>query len=230
MRRLSALLALLLLLAGPARAAPPDATDFLFRLGMLQGHLMIGRELIDAGQTRLAMPHFGHPVRELYDDIAPWLDANKVPSFEASLVRLEAAVASAPRAPATLALYDQVFATLQSARATTPAALRDSIPQMIQVCADTIDAAAGEFSEALKGGRIDSVVEYHDSRGFLSYVAAELDRLGRLAGDTAPVQAMRGVLARAQRIVDPLIPGTQPKATVAGYRAVAADAARVAGK
>lgn len=141
MRCLPALVALLLFVS-PVRAAPPDTVDFLFRLGMLQGHLMVGRELIEAGQTRLALPHFGHPVRELYDDIAPWLTANRIAPFEDRLVRLEAAVAAAPAAPATLALADEVLATMQAARRSTPAALRDSIPEMIKICSDTIDAAA----------------------------------------------------------------------------------------
>ena len=232
-RRLAAfVLAVPILLANPvapARAAAPDPVDFLFRLGMLQGHLMIGRELLDAGQARLALPHFGHPARELYDDISDWLEANHVTAFDQNLVRLEAAVAAAPRAPATLALYDTVMEKLREARLTTPVALRDSIPDMIRICSDTIDAAAGEYSEAVAGGRIDSLVEYHDSRGFIGYVAGELDRLAKLAGGAAgPVQAMRTVLAKAQWIVEPLMPSPQPRGSVSAYRAIAAEATQVA--
>ena len=39
-----------------------DDTDFLFRLGMMEGHLIIGHELLVNNQTALALPHFGHPV------------------------------------------------------------------------------------------------------------------------------------------------------------------------
>lgn len=222
-----------LLAAAPihARAAAPDPIDFLFRIGMLEGHLMIGRELIDAGQPRLALPHFGHPVRELYDDIADWLTAAKVVGFDTKLVRLEAAVAQAPSAPATLAMYDDVIATVQAARATAPKELRDSIPEMIRICADTVDAAAGEYGEALNRGQIDSLVEYHDSRGYLGFVAQEVERMSAIARapeETGLIARFRDVLARAQWIVEPLMPPAQPRAGVSEYRNVAAEAVRVA--
>lgn len=72
-------------LPGPVRQADAhlgeaaNDTDFLFRLGMLEGHLMVGHELLSADQTALALPHFGHPVRELYDDIGPYLDQHHFP-------------------------------------------------------------------------------------------------------------------------------------------------------
>jgi hypothetical protein len=214
-----------------AHAAEPDPVDFLFRMGMLEGHLMVGRELIAANQVKLALPHFGHPVRELYSDISPWLEAHKVASFEEPLVRLEAAAAAAPKAPATFALYDQVIATVHAARDTAPQALRDSVPEMIRICSDTVDAAAGEYGEALNRGKIDSLVEYHDSRGYLGFIAQEMDRVSRLAkppAETGMVERFGAVLARARWIVEPLMPAEQPRATVTQYRAVAADAAKVA--
>lgn len=236
-----ALLAALMLAASPvlppsitaipvAHAADPDPIDFLFRMGMLEGHLMIGKELLDAGQVKLALPHFGHPVAELYSDVSPWMEANRLPSFEADLVRLEAAVASAPKAAATGALYRQVLDSVHAARASAPAALRDSVPEMIRICSDTIDAAAGEYGEAVNRGRIDSPVEYHDSRGYLGYVSQELGRLSRAApaADKGLMDRFGAVLSRARWIVEPLMPPEKPRATVTQYRAVAADAAKIA--
>jgi len=230
MRRfLSAIAVAAVLLTAPARAAVPDPVDFLFRLGMIEGHLMIGRELIEAGQTKLALPHFGHPVQELYDDIEPWLSANHVAPFNAQLAHLEAAAASAPTAAATRKLYDEVIATLHAARLTTPAALRESIPEMIRICSDTVDAAAGEYGEAVDQGRVENLVEYHDSRGYLAFVAQELDRLAAAApSQAAVVAAFRAVLEKAQWIVAPLMPPTEPRATVGAYRAIAAEAAKLA--
>ncbi len=64
-------------------AAPaPDDVDFLFRLGMLEGHLIVGHDLLKAGQPALAAPHFGHPVRELYDDIEGYVAAKRIPPFD----------------------------------------------------------------------------------------------------------------------------------------------------
>ena len=219
------------LLLAPWRAHATDDTDFLFRLGLLEGHLIIGGELMDAGQGKLALPHFGHPVRELYDDIADYVIAHKLPSFEPDLIRLEAAVAAAPAAPATKALFATIIGTVHRARATAPPALRAAVPEMIRICAAAVDAAAGEFGGALDHGRIDNIVEYHDSRGYIAYVAQELDRIAANAApaDQGLIGRFRAVLARAQWIVAPLLPGQTPRAALSAYRQIATDAATVAG-
>ena len=221
-----------LVLAAPVRAAPPDDVDFLFRLGMLEGHLIVGHDLLKAGRPGLALPHFGHPVRELYDDIGDYVAAKHIPPFDTQLIRLEAAVAGAPTAPETEALYATTLQTVQKARLTAPAALRDSVPEMIRICSDTIDAAAGEYGESLNRGRVDVLVEYHDSRGYLSYVAQELDALARTHADPASqglLGRFRTVLAKAQWIVEPLMPAPTPRASVGQYRTIAAEAASLVG-
>lgn len=235
MRRLpllAALAALQLATPLPAPIAPPlqaatqpDPVDFLFRLGMLEGHLMIGHELLAARRHGLAVPHFGHPVRELYDDLVPYLAAVRFPAFEADLIRLEAAVARS--APDVETLYAAVIATLHRARATAPESVRAAIPTMIRICADTIDAAAGEYAESLNRGRIDQLVEYHDSRGFIAYAAAELARMTPSPAEIELVNQFRVILGRAQWIVEPLMPASRPRASVSQYRAIAADAAKL---
>ena len=214
--------------AAPARAAVADDTDFLFRLGMLEGHLIVGHDLLQAGRAGLALPHFGHPVRELYDDISDYVAAKKITPFDTQLIKLEAAVAGAPASPETEALYQAAVKTVQQARLTAPAALRNSVPAMIRICSDTIDAAAGEYGESLNRGRIDVIVEYHDSRGYLSFVAQEAAALGRAHADGASqtlLERFKVVLAKAQWIVDPLLPAPTPRASVGQYRTIAAEAA-----
>lgn len=211
-------------------SAPADDVDFLFRLGMLEGHLMVGHDLIKAGRNKLALPHFGHPVCELYDDISGYLATKRVTPFDKQLIQLEAAVASAPGAPATEALYTATIKSVQAARLSAPAELRASVPGMIRICADTIDAAAGEFGEALNRGRIETLVEYHDSRGYLSYVQQEVNALAAASPDPASqgmIARFKIALAKALWIVDPLIPDPTPRASVGQYRAVAAEAAAV---
>lgn len=227
-----AIIAAALLLPLPAQAAPPDDIDFLFRLGMLEGHLIVGHELLQARRNGLALPHFGHPVRELYDDIADTVVAKRLAPFDVQLIRLEAAVAAAPGSPETEALYLATIRTVQQARLATPAALRDSVPAMIRICADTIDAAAGEYGEALNRGRIDALVEYHDSRGYLGFVAQETEALSRAHADPASqglIGRFRAVLAKAQWIVEPLLPDPSPRASVGQYRTIAAEASALTG-
>lgn len=105
-RRAFALLALAAPFAIPtnARAAAPDPVDFLFRLGMLEGHLIIGHDLLRARHNALALPHFGHPVRELYDDIIDYLTAIK---FRPILARAQWIVAPLLPEPAPRASVSQ---------------------------------------------------------------------------------------------------------------------------
>ena len=194
---------------------------------------MVGHDLLAAKRNGLAMPHFGHPVRELYEDISGYISSHKVKPFDAQLIRLEASVAADPYSPATEALYQQTLATLHTARETAPAALRDSVPEMVRVCSDTIDAASGEYGESLDRGQVTVLVEYHDSRGFISYVAQELAELKRDHPDALDQDTLgkfQTVLARAQWIVDPLMPAPQPRASVSQYRAVASEAAALVTK
>lgn len=211
----------------PYSAAASDM-DFLLRMGMLEGHLIVGHDLLLAKQAPLALPHFGHPVRELYDDVSDYLDARHFPAFDTQLVKLEAAVAAAPYAPETEAKYQAAIATVHKARELAPASLRASVPAMIKVCADTLDAASGEYSGALEKGRIQSLIEYHDSRGYVSWVSQFVDSLFATHTDPASretLDRMKLVLAKAQWIVDPLLPAPMPRASVGQYRAVASEAA-----
>ncbi len=210
-----------------------DDTDFLFRLGMLEGHLIIGHDLLKANKPALALPHFGHPVRELYADLSDYLEKKKAPAFDDKLIKLEAAVSAAPDSPDTETLYQSTIAAVHQARQTVPEQVRNSVPEMIRVCADTIDAASGEYGEALEHGRVETIVEYHDSRGYLSYVAQELSHLMEThkdAADQSLLTRFKTVLAKAQYIVEPLIPGPVPRGTVSQYRAVASEAVDIAKK
>jgi hypothetical protein len=226
-RRLALTLAALLAAAAPARADAPDDVDFLFRLGLMEGHLIVARDLVQADRPKLALPHYGHPVRELYDDIKDYLAAKKLPPFDTQLIQLEAQVTKAPKSPATAARFDAVIAAIHRARDATPAAVRASVPTMIRICADTLEAAAGEYGQSIEKGRIESLVEYHDSRGFVSYLDQELGRLGAQASgdaDESLIARFRAVLARAQAIVAPLLPPDRPLKPVSDYRAIAAEA------
>lgn len=213
-----------------AAANEADDAGFLFRLGLMEGHLIVGRELIEAGRPQLALPHFGHPVRELYDDIKDYMAEKKLPGFDTQLIALEALVAKSPAGAETAATYDQVIAAINRAREAAPASLRASVPARIRICADTLEAAAGEYGAAIEKGRIEALVEYHDSRGFLSYLDQELVRLDAQADDAgkALIARFKTVLTKAHEIVAPLIPPDRPIKSVSDYRAVAAEAMQVA--
>lgn len=202
-----------------------DHAELLFKLGLLEGHLMVGRELIDASQTQLALPHFGHPIRELYDDISGELARRGVTGFDGELIALEALAAGKPTDPATSAQYQKVVGIIAAVRATVPAGLLDNERFMLGVLGEVATIASEDYSESIEGGRIEKPVEYHDSRGYLIYADWELRRLeGRpeLHGSPNLILA-RAKLTEMRAIVGSLLPPEQPLKSVAAYKVIVAQ-------
>ncbi len=208
--------------AAPANISNEDHAELLFKLGLLEGHLMVGRELLEANQPRLALPHFGHPVRELYDDIQGELKRRGVTGFDGELIALEALAAGKPRDPATMAKLDGVLRIIAAVRATVPSGLLDSERFMLGVLGEVATIAAEDYSESLEGGRIEKPVEYHDSRGYLSYADKELRRLeGRPDLRGSPrLAAARARLDEMRAIVGALSPPERPTRSVAAFKAI----------
>ena len=196
-----------------APAQTPDRTnaDLAFRLGLLSGHLRIGRELIAAGQTRDALPHFGHPVRELYGDLRPVLAARNVPQFDRDLIALESLAASQPRSPEFSARFDQVTAEVAAARASIPAATLSSEAFVLGRAADLAVAAGQEYRNAFIAGRIGSAVEYHDAKGFVAFALAMV----RSQDARASTERTRAALADLTRLQAPLAPLNPPDPAIA---------------
>ena len=45
-------------------------TDYMVKLGLMKGHLYVAKELLDLKKPKDAEPHIGHPVEEIYTDVA----------------------------------------------------------------------------------------------------------------------------------------------------------------
>lgn len=206
--------------AAAAAISNADHAELLFKLGLLEGHLMVAQELIDAKQPRLALPHFGHPVRELYDDISDELHRRGISGFDGELVSLEAFAAGKPNDPAFGAQYGKVIGIVAAIRATVPAGLLDSPPFMLGVLGEIAATAAEEYSESIEGGRIEKPIEYHDSRGYLAYADKELRRLEARPEERGTLVDARAKLTELQAIVGPLLPPERPSASVAAYKAI----------
>lgn len=201
-----------------------DQAEFMFKLGLLQGHLIIGKALVDAGQTKAALPHFGHPVREIYDDISGQLPARGIAPFEETLVKLEVQAAKAPTGPETAQLYDEVIKWTDAARLTIPAQLRDDPRFGLAVVAEIAEVSVEEYGEAITAGKIDNFVEYHDASGYLRYASLHLKQVEAMPNaPAAQVAKVRADLNGMLRIVAPLNPPTRPPVSVSTFRSQAAE-------
>ncbi len=163
---------LLLADASSGAASADDDLDLFEKLGLMEGHLIIGKALLDANMQRDALPHFGHPVRELYDYLKPVFAERKYPAFEKELQDLERRAKTAPRDPATTTAYDDVLKKIDGLRKTIPAETLRSRDFVILGIAVMVEAAAGDLGESLDKGRITNTMEYHDAMGFARYTDA----------------------------------------------------------
>ncbi len=159
--------------SAPAASAADTAkenADFGLRLALMEGHMMVGRELLEAGQSENAIPHFGHPVRELYSDMLPVIAARGGEQFDRDLVALEG-MAAQGMSPAFATAFDAALVKVRNARRLIPADVLASDAYTLQLVADTVTTASQEYRNAIVAGKIGSLIEYHDARGFIFYIS-----------------------------------------------------------
>lgn len=203
--------------ADTADAVREDA-DFAMRLALIEGHLMVGRELIEAGQTQNALPHFGHPVRELYSDMIPIIVRRGGQQFDRDLIALESLAASEGNSQVFRTAFDAALAKVRAARDLVPAEKWTSDAFTVGLVADTASVASQEYRNALVAGRIDSLIEYHDARGFIFYLS---DVLANHQGADPRLAQAAALVAELRTFVEPLNPPDPPRATDVEFEAKA---------
>ena len=197
---------------------PEDAdADLLEKLGLLEGHLIVGRRLLEANEARLAVPHFGHPIRELYTYLEPRLSARGAPHFEAELAVMEAHAEGGQTGtggrfgPA----WDAVLPKIAAARATVPAAKRANNRFMLSHIGLMVYNVASDYGESIERGRIVNIVEYHDSMGFLAYARAVAE--AKSGSDWAA--ALTEIVALENEAYPRLLPNPRPQISISAARA-----------
>lgn len=173
--------------------------DFGLRLALIEGHLMVGHDLLRAGQTENALPHFGHPVRELYSDMLPIIAARGGEQFDRDLVALEGMAANG-LTPEFETAFEAALAKVRAQWALIPAEVRNTPDYTLNLAANITTTAAQEYRNAIVAGRIDSLIEYHDTRGFMIYLSQVMDN--------SPSADPRH--AQADAIIEPLVVAVEP--------------------
>jgi hypothetical protein len=140
---------------------------YLANVAMIRGHLDVGRELYGAGRTGDALPHFVHPVEEIYPGIKAELEEHGVAPFLADLERLAALAKAKAPAKEVEAQLGTVGAALDRAVAFVPAEARRDPAFAMPVVVGLLRTAADEYGEAVEGKRVVNVAEYQDSLGFV---------------------------------------------------------------
>lgn len=143
--------------------------DLMTNLGLMKGHLIVAKELIDQQQYQAAVPHIGHPVEEIYGDIETELTKRNLPQFKTQLNQTSDLIKSAPASPALQTAYQDSIAAIDQTLAAIPEAQRQSPAFIMPVIGGLLGTAADEYAAAIVDGKFVELVEYQDSRGFVIY-------------------------------------------------------------
>jgi hypothetical protein len=210
--------------AGVPADLPPDF-QFALTLALIRGHLLVGDELVKAGQWDAAMPHFLHPTEELYGGIKDKVADYGTPPFDGALLKLADAVKQKNSADYAAALQP-VMAALAAGDGGLKAKEKDWPSFVMATAIMALKAAASEYEGAIVKGRIAKPVEYQDSRGFvwqaermIESVASELGRK-----DANALKTVQSRLAQLKKVWPAAVP---PKVPVKSAAAVAADVAAI---
>jgi DNA uptake protein ComE-like DNA-binding protein len=144
--------------------------DYMVKLGLMKGHLFVAKELLDLKKPKDAEPHIGHPVEEIYTDVADQLTERKVKEFKTTLIALEDLVKAGAKDMAKVTTnLNTSQQSIDLAIAALPAAQRQDPNFVLQVINGLLDTANSEYGASIADGKIKAAIEYQDSRGFIVY-------------------------------------------------------------
>jgi Helix-hairpin-helix motif len=144
--------------------------DYMVKLGLMKGHMMVAKELLDLGKPNQAEPHIGHPVEEIYADVEEQLNGRKVKEFKSVLISLQDLVKAGAKDKAKVeADFKAAVTAIDGAIAILPEAQRSDPKFVLQVLNGLLDTANSEYGAAISDGKIKEAIEYQDSRGFVVY-------------------------------------------------------------
>ncbi len=144
--------------------------DYMTKLGLMKGHMLVAQELLALNQPKQAEPHLGHPVEEIYVDVADQLAERGAKDFKESLIQVQDLVKSKPTDPQVQVKYEAAMAGIDQAISALPATQRQSPRFVLQVINGLLETAVAEYTAAIANDKISAVIEYQDSRGFVLYV------------------------------------------------------------
>ncbi|MBD2021705.1 helix-hairpin-helix domain-containing protein [Leptolyngbya sp. FACHB-36] len=190
--------------------------DYMTKLGLMKGHLMVAKELLDLQKPDQAEPHIGHPVEEIYADVEDQLNERNVKEFKSTLIALQDMVkAGAKDAAKVSSEFKTSMQSVDGAIAGLPDTQRQSPSFVLQVINGLLDTANSEYGAAIADGKISQVIEYQDSRGFVEYanqlysgVAAQMQK-----GMPQDHTAIQSTMADLTKVWPAPIPPTAPVKT-----------------
>jgi len=184
-------------------AAQLDDAEYLYRLGLIRGHLFVGNALFDLGEREAARTHSKHPSDELYAAMEDEFAARGVAGFAGQLDAHANAVDTSDEAT----VADR-YADLVTAIAASENVVELSESLAAQVIVMLVREAAREYAIGIVDGKLANAHEYQDAYGFTQIALALAQRAGAQA--TEPDKAVFDGIARQLSALEDMWPSLIP--------------------
>ena len=154
----------------PVSNAVSEDVDYMTKLGLMKGHMLVAKELLDLQKLDQAEPHIGHPVEEIYADVENQLKQRNVPEFKNTLNTLHDLVKAKSQDTKKIeAAFQASMQAVDKAIEAVPQEKRESTGFVLPVINGLLDTANSEYKAAIANDKIAEAIEYQDSRGFVLY-------------------------------------------------------------
>ncbi|RUO55467.1 hypothetical protein [Pseudidiomarina homiensis] len=183
---------------------------YLARLGLIRGHLYVGKKLYDQGHLEMAKTHMKHPEDELYAALVPAFTARRVTGFGEELSALADAVIKEQGDDAVNTAYTHLVNAITAAEQVEKKAVKDVLMSLSTM----LLTAAEEYDIGVKSGNVVNVHEFQDAYGFTTIAKARIGELTEAQQDAhaAALEEVEGILANLPE----LWPTITPAGTVEG--------------
>lgn len=151
-----------------------DATDFVTKLALIQGHLWVAAELVDADRVELGAKHAKHPAQEVYQELVPYFRATNTQGFAPALEAMSAHFQSGSLSKfrrSYLETMDQIN-EISNEQGLSSA-------NELMVAKALIDQALIEYRVGVIDGEILDLQEYQDARGFLAIAKGVIEQAAK---------------------------------------------------
>ena len=180
-----------------------DRTSYVTKMALIQGHLWVAAQLVEAGEMDLGAKHAKHPAQEVYQELLPFFRQIGSAGFADELDAMSQQFHSANKGD-FLTSYLRVMAVINAIVADQ--GLDDAAK--LRVARALIAQADIEYRAGVVGGEIADLQEYQDARGFL-HVAETF--VAQCAGSK-----QRDRLLDLLQSAKSLWPSLNPKGTIPG--------------
>ena len=144
-----------------------EDVHFVTKLGLIQGHLWVASQLVEADLFELGAKHAKHPAQEVYQELVPFFDAVNSPGFAAELEAMSGQFTSSSKGD-----FRQSYQQVMNAIDAIVASLELADADRLRVAYALIEQALIEYRAGVSDGEIADLQEYQDARGFIEIAAS----------------------------------------------------------